>query len=130
MNISRLNIYIATLLIQGGFAYIMGIISRIKEPMAETLNLSSSFLGLLDGIMFAGAAIGSAYTALSPFKKPVKTILVFSLSSAFCMQINILSGMITPLKESILLFSRILFGFFFVTPIISQTVNNYYFHKV
>lgn len=41
----KFQIFFSTFLVFSGFYFLFGVISRIKKPMAEELNFSSSFLG-------------------------------------------------------------------------------------
>lgn len=79
--------------------------------------------------MFVGAAFGSGYAAISPFRTPVKTILIFSVLSLLFMDLSLLTKWLPGWETIIYGISRMAFGFFYSMTIMSQSVVYYYFQE-
>lgn len=79
--------------------------------------------------MEIGAAMGAAYAAISPYKKPVRTILLFSIASLCFMDLQFLVKVLPGWETVIYGVSRIAFGFFYSIAILAQSVFHYYFNK-
>lgn len=84
----KIHLYLSTLFVYLNFFSVLGILSRLKKPMAEEFDLSESFmgiffsnLGLLDGMTFIGGIIGNIYLVFVSVDKPVRGIIISGIIS-------------------------------------------------